>query len=215
MVESRPAWCWSAGCSRRCSIAGERPRPRLEFPLYATAFSCLGDGDRLGERRPDSQTGRWGSGHPSIVPYSAFAVADGFVVIGAINDLMWGRTCDALALSELRDDARAASNEARVATATTSTARSPLRSRIARRRGRRELKRAGVLVAPVRGAASAVEDPQVVELALIDELDGVRLARTPLSQFGAGGSHPRSGWARTRRAVLDECLRLGADELEA
>ena len=47
---------------------------------------------------PANQGGRWGSGHPSIVPYAAFRAADGFIVIGAINELMWARLCDALRL---------------------------------------------------------------------------------------------------------------------
>ena len=72
-----------------------------------------------------------------------------------------------------------------------------------------------MLVAPVRGAASAVEDPQVVELALIDELDGVRLARTPLSQFGAGALPPAQRLGEDSAPVLDECLRLAAGELES
>ena len=87
---------------------------RLEFPLYATAFSCLGTVIASASVDPASQGGRWGSGHPSIVPYSAFEAADGFVVIGAINDQMWERMCEALGLDDLRADPRAATNEARV-----------------------------------------------------------------------------------------------------
>ena len=55
---------------------------RLEFPLYSTAFSCLATVIASASVDPDSQQGRWGSGHPSIVPYSAFEVADGFVSSG-------------------------------------------------------------------------------------------------------------------------------------
>ena len=45
---------------------------RLEFPLYATAFSCLATVIASAGVDPASQGGRWGSGHPSIVPYAAF-----------------------------------------------------------------------------------------------------------------------------------------------
>jgi crotonobetainyl-CoA:carnitine CoA-transferase CaiB-like acyl-CoA transferase len=38
-------------------------------------------------------------------------------------------------------------------------------------------------VAPVKTAADAIEDPQTAALDLLDDDDGVRFARTPLSQF--------------------------------
>jgi crotonobetainyl-CoA:carnitine CoA-transferase CaiB-like acyl-CoA transferase len=50
---------------------------RLEFPLYAMAFSCLATVIASASVDPASQGGRWGSGHPSIVPYSAFEASDG------------------------------------------------------------------------------------------------------------------------------------------
>ena len=135
---------------------------RLEFPLYATAFSCLGTVIASASVDPSSQGGRWGSGHPSIVPYSAFEVADGFVVIGAINDQMWVRMCEALALDHLLADPRAATNEARVgsrdlveraiAVAVAGLSSADVTAR---------LKARGVLVAPVRSASAAVEDAQV------------------------------------------------------
>src|SRR5262245_18088712 len=56
----------------------------LEFPLYAMAFSCLATVIASASVDPKSQGGRWGSGHPSIVPYSAFRARDGYVVLGAI-----------------------------------------------------------------------------------------------------------------------------------
>ena len=160
---------------------------QLEFPLYSTAFSCLATVIASASVDAQSQSGRWGSGHPSIVPYAAFAVSDGFVVLGAINELMWERMCDALGLAELRLDERAATNERRVRNR--AHVDGAIAAAIAARSSEEvteTLNRAGVLVAPVRSAASAVEDPQVAALGLIDELDGVRFARTPLSQFAPG-----------------------------
>jgi crotonobetainyl-CoA:carnitine CoA-transferase CaiB-like acyl-CoA transferase len=187
---------------------------RLEFPLYATAFSCLGTVIASASVDPGSQRGRWGSGHPSIVPYSAFEVADGFVIIGAINDLMWARACEALGLDGLRRDPRVATNEGRVhnrelveGTVATAVAN----------RGSAEvtatLNAAGVLVAPVRIAADAVTDPQVAELSLVDEVDGVRQTRTPMSQFNPAGLRPAQHLGEDSAAVLNERLRLSPDEL--
>jgi crotonobetainyl-CoA:carnitine CoA-transferase CaiB-like acyl-CoA transferase len=187
---------------------------RLEFPLYSTAFSCLGTVIASASVDPEGQRGRWGSGHPSIVPYSAFEVADGFVIIGAINDLMWARTCEALDLAELRDDPRAATNEARVGNR--ELVEEAVAAAVAGRRSAEvtaHLNAVGVLVAPVRAAADAVTDPQVAELALVDELDGVRLTRTPLSQFNPESLPRAQHLGEDSVPVLSECLSLGPDEL--
>jgi crotonobetainyl-CoA:carnitine CoA-transferase CaiB-like acyl-CoA transferase len=189
---------------------------RLEFPLYATAFSCLATVIASGSVDPASQDGRWGSGHPSIVPYSAFRASDGFVVLGAINEQMWDRMCEAFALQQLRADRRAATNEDRVRNrvhvdAAIAAVIAPLSTAEVTER----LKDAGVLVAPVRSATRAVEDPQVAELGLIDEIDTVRFARTPLSQFNPGALPPAQRLGEDSSAVLAEHLSLDRDELAA
>ena len=187
---------------------------RLEFPLYATAFSCLATVIASASVDPASQDGRWGSGHPSIVPYSAFQASDGYIVLGAINELMWERLCEAFDLGELRDDERAATNEERVhnrahVEAAIAAVIAPLSTAEVTER----LNRAGVLVAPVRSAAGAVEDPQVAELGLIDEIDRVRFARTPLSQFNPRPLAPAQRLGEDSTAVLGEYLSLDPDAL--
>jgi len=187
---------------------------RLEFPLYATAFSCLGTVIASASVDPESQRGRWGSGHPSIVPYSAFEVVDGHVIIGAINDLMWARTCEALGLDELRRDPRVATNEGRVRNR--ELVEGTLATAVAARGSAdvtATLNAAGVLVAPVRLAADAVTDPQVAELGLVDELDGVRQTRTPLSQFNPQALPAARSLGADTTAVLGERLGLDAGEL--
>lgn len=189
---------------------------RLEFPLYTTAFSCLATVIASASVDPASQDGRWGSGHPSIVPYAAFAASDGFVVIGAINELMWERLCEALGLDELGSDERAATNEARVGNrafvdAALAKAIAPLPAAEVIE----HLNRAGVLVAPVRSAARAVEDPQVAALELLDEVEGIRFARTPLSQFNPEALPAAQRLGQDSTAVLDEYLGLAEAELGA
>jgi len=194
-------------------VRTERGR-RLEFPLYATAFSCLATVIASASVDPGSQDGRWGSGHPSIVPYSAFRASDGYLVLGAINEQMWQRLCEAFDLHELRDDERAAANEDRVhnrayVEAAIAAVIAPLSTAEVTER----LNLAGVLVAPVRTADRAVEDPQVAELGLIDEIDGVRFAGTPMSQFNPGRLAPAQRLGEDSAAVLAEHLSLGPDEL--
>jgi crotonobetainyl-CoA:carnitine CoA-transferase CaiB-like acyl-CoA transferase len=65
----------------------------------------------------------------------------------------------------------------------------------------------------VRSAAGAVEDPQVAELGLIDEIDRVRFARTPLSQFNPRPLAPAQRLGEDSTAVLGEYLSLDPDAL--
>ncbi len=58
---------------------------------------------------------RLGNQHPNIVPYQVFPTADGFMVLSVANDPTFKRFCDAFELSHLLDDARFATNAARVA----------------------------------------------------------------------------------------------------
>ncbi len=59
--------------------------------------------------------GRWGNGHPTIVPYQSFQTADSFLVLGAASEAIWKRLCPALGRSDLIDDPRFAKNADRVA----------------------------------------------------------------------------------------------------
>lgn len=60
---------------------------------------------------------RWGSAHPSIVPYQAFEAADGRpLIVSAMNDTQFASLCRALggSLAGMSDDSRFATNAARV-----------------------------------------------------------------------------------------------------
>jgi CoA:oxalate CoA-transferase len=56
--------------------------------------------------------GPTGARHPTITPFATFRAADGFVVIAAGNDAMFGRLCAVLGL-EIAADPRFATNAAR------------------------------------------------------------------------------------------------------
>lgn len=62
--------------------------------------------------QPDS--GRWGTAHPSIVPYKGFKTGDGDILLGAGNDRLFGILCDKLGKSEWPLDERFHTNSARV-----------------------------------------------------------------------------------------------------
>jgi crotonobetainyl-CoA:carnitine CoA-transferase CaiB-like acyl-CoA transferase len=57
---------------------------------------------------------RLGNQHPNIVPYQVFPTADGHIVLSIANDPTFKRFCEAFALTHLLEDARFATNAARV-----------------------------------------------------------------------------------------------------
>jgi formyl-CoA transferase len=59
--------------------------------------------------------GRAGNAHQSIVPYQVFPCADGHLILAVGNDLQFRRFCTAAGCPGLADDARFATNPARVA----------------------------------------------------------------------------------------------------
>ncbi len=61
------------------------------------------------------EPGRYGSGHPSIVPYQAFKCRDGrYVAIAAPNNKFFKRLCKALGVEEILNDPRFKDNPSRV-----------------------------------------------------------------------------------------------------
>jgi crotonobetainyl-CoA:carnitine CoA-transferase CaiB-like acyl-CoA transferase len=57
---------------------------------------------------------RLGNQHPNIVPYQVFPTEDGHIVLSVGNDPTFKRFCEAFALTHLLEDARFATNAARV-----------------------------------------------------------------------------------------------------
>jgi succinate---hydroxymethylglutarate CoA-transferase len=62
--------------------------------------------------KPDG--GRWGTAHPSIVPYKGFKTADGDVMLGGGNDRLFGVLCQRIGKPEWKDDERFVTNNLRV-----------------------------------------------------------------------------------------------------
>ncbi|KAI9877586.1 MAG: hypothetical protein M1823_007082, partial [Watsoniomyces obsoletus] len=74
--------------------------------LANIASSVLISGERDG--------GRWGTAHPSIVPYKGFKTLDGDIMLGGGNDRLFGIICDKLHKPEWKTDERFVTNNVRV-----------------------------------------------------------------------------------------------------
>ena len=145
---------------------------------------------------------RLGNAHPNIVPYQVFATRDGHMVLAVGNDGQFARFCAVAGHAELAQDARFASNPARVAH------RVELVGMLAQWLLQRDtatwieqLDAAGVPCAPILDVAAVLAHPQVAARGMrVDGappmvaspvvFDGVRaLAQTPPPALDSGEPH--------------------------
>ncbi|KAL1847183.1 hypothetical protein Plec18167_002026 [Paecilomyces lecythidis] len=57
---------------------------------------------------------RWGTAHPTIVPYEAFKTKDSFFVVGAVNNRQFQKLCGYIGNDKLAYDCRFADNNSRI-----------------------------------------------------------------------------------------------------
>ncbi|TVY52195.1 Succinate--hydroxymethylglutarate CoA-transferase, partial [Lachnellula suecica] len=88
---------WLDVCLSDCQVA----------TLSNMAESVLISGER--------DTGRWGTSHPSVVPYRSFKTSDGDILFGGGTDRLFGILCVGLGKAEWATDPRFVANAARVA----------------------------------------------------------------------------------------------------
>ena len=86
---------------------------KVELSLYETSLAMLINvaSNYLTAGR---NAGRFGNGHPSIVPYTTYQAADAMVAIGIGNERQFGRVAEVLGHPEWAKDPRFTSNRARV-----------------------------------------------------------------------------------------------------
>ncbi|HYI41360.1 MAG TPA: CaiB/BaiF CoA-transferase family protein [Allosphingosinicella sp.] len=144
---------------------------------------------------------RMGNGHSNLVPYQAFRVADGEVIVAVGNDSQFERLCGILGLAELAGDPRFRTNPARV---TNRKSLIPVLEEAMLKRGREELygalEAAGIPAGPINAVDAVFADPQVVHRGLRIEGERPGLA-SPIVIDGkrqvADAPAPRLGEAST------------------
>lgn len=124
------------------------------------------------------EPGRWGSGHPYMVPFQALPARDGFVYVAVWRDRLWRPFCEAIGDPALADDPRFATREARLARRAELTA---LLESIFRRATVREwmerLEARDVLCAPVNRYADLPGDPAVSATGMLTDEEHPRAGR--------------------------------------
>jgi crotonobetainyl-CoA:carnitine CoA-transferase CaiB-like acyl-CoA transferase len=161
---------------------------------------------------------RQGTAHPNIVPYQAFATADGHLMLAVGNDAQFARFCRAAGAPELAADPRYAANQDRVAHRAELV---PVVAALLRRRTTAEwlaaLEATQVPCGPINDLAQVFEEPQVRHRGLRLDLphpvagsapgvrNPVRFSRTPIEYERA----PPPLGADTRTELRE---RLGLDD---
>ncbi|MPZ88944.1 MAG: CoA transferase [Nitriliruptorales bacterium] len=160
---------------------------------------------------------RQGTAHAHMVPWQAFTVADGYVVIASREEKFWQRLCDAIGRPDLKDDPRTADNRSRVANRDFVV---PVLEEAFAQRTRDEwmavLDEYDIPAAPVNDLAEVFSDPQVEARGLVRTYDHPVLGpiRHPASPMQYDGwtfpNLPAPMLGQHTAAVLRE--RLGYDE---
>lgn len=176
-----------------CEIEGSLFETGLAWMPYQLAGVMAGGG----------QPGKHGTGLDFLVPYQAFAAADGELMIAAGNDRLWQALCSAIERPDLGEDADLATNPLRVAH----------RERVQSELGRtfkwrpvadwiERLRAAGVPCSPIQDLPQVLAHEQTEAVRMIAEIDhpdvpGFRLLGLPLRFDGvrppAGSRPPRLG----------------------
>jgi formyl-CoA transferase/CoA:oxalate CoA-transferase len=124
------------------------------------------------------EPGRWGSGHPYIVPFQAFEASDGWVYVAVWLDRLWGPFCEAIGDPALARDARFATRVDRVQRRAELTAElAPVFRRRTVADWMARLEAHDVLCAPVNRYADLPRDPQIAASRLIVEQEHPRAGR--------------------------------------
>jgi succinate--hydroxymethylglutarate CoA-transferase len=86
---------------------------KVELSLYETSLAMLVN-IAQNYLSVGKDGGRFGNGHPSIVPYTTYRAADGMIAIGIGNERQFARCSEVLGHPEWAKDARFDSNRVRV-----------------------------------------------------------------------------------------------------
>jgi len=190
----------------------------VDLSLYETSLFMLANvaANYLGAGR---EGGRYGNGHPSIVPYTTYPTSDGMMAVAVGNDAQFAKFAAAVGHPEWAQDARFIKNRDRVAH------RELLDGMIAEtlKTGAAQtwvdlLKAAGVPCGRINSVKQAFDDPHTAARAMIETVEhpaagALRLIGTPFKFGGTPTSVRRAPpllGQHTEEVLRDELGLAGA-----
>lgn len=157
---------------------------KVEVDLLSTALAALANQSSAFLNTGESP-GRMGNVHPSIEPFSTFRTATVPLMICAGNDRQFEALAVAIGAPELNEDSRFSTNALRVRN------RRALREELEQRLELDSatywadtLNAAGVPAGPVNDIGAGFRLAESLGLDPVDEIDGIRTARSPLRLSG-------------------------------
>ncbi|WP_066798212.1 CaiB/BaiF CoA transferase family protein [Sphingomonas soli] len=163
---------------RRRDVTGKGAH--IDMALLDTQVGVLANQALNWMADPAKIPSRMGNGHANLVPYQAFACADGELIVAVGNDSQFRKLCSILKL-DLADDPRFATNPGRVANRDTlipALTRAILEWRKADLY--EALEAAGVPAGPINNIAEVFADPQVIARGMQILRDGVPGLASPI-----------------------------------
>lgn len=165
--------------------------------------------------------GRYGNGHPSVVPYTTYPTRDGIVAIAVGNDTQFARFAQALGRAEWAQDARFIKNKDRVANR---DALDPMIAETLRTDDAEawveKLKVAGVPCGRINSVKQALDAPQTQARSMVEAVEHpvigpLRLIGTPFKFSGTPTSVRRAPPTLGQHTdeVLREELGLSAERI--
>jgi crotonobetainyl-CoA:carnitine CoA-transferase CaiB-like acyl-CoA transferase len=144
---------------------------KIEVSLYETSLAMLVNvaASYLAAGR---NAGRFGNGHPSIVPYTTYQTADAMIALGVGNERQFARIAEVLGHPEWAKDARFASNAARVENR--SLIDRLINEALSHDRADAwlaKLKAAGIPCGKINSVAEALEDSQTAARKMIETIE--------------------------------------------
>jgi succinate--hydroxymethylglutarate CoA-transferase len=144
---------------------------KVELSLYETSLAMLVNvaASYLAAGR---NAGRFGNGHPSIVPYTTYQTADAMIALGVGNERQFARIAEVLGHPEWTKDARFASNSARVENrAVIDGLINEALSHDGADAWLAKLKTAGIPSGKINSVAEALDDPQTAARQMTETIE--------------------------------------------
>jgi glutaryl-CoA transferase len=192
----------------------------IDLALFDTQLVALAN-QALNYLVSGRSPGRLGTAHPSIVPYQAFATADGHIMLAVGNDRQFADVCAALGEPQLARDERYATNAQRVANRESIVARI---GEAMKQKSSREwldvLAARNIPCGPINSIGAAFAEPQAMHRKLRFELPHPRGGSVPqirnpavFSRTPVTSTTPPPALGEHTDEVLAAELQISASEL--